>query len=257
MSDSPLTYYPRLSTRAASALLLEYTELEVEEVAERVDVSLDAVAWYPTAPAASRVRTADLEKFRSAVVDVARGYGYPQVSGHKSAKRVAFDRDLGEVLPDLLELQPVESAEESVWNFLTLVAAPDVALWRWPNTKKEALYVRIIGRPRNVFRRLWWRSYVLGRHEGSAAARLHEDEAVAILERTLIGGNADLSRVIAETHILRFGDREKRTDVLRDAMKRVRRLHAFTSFHALTPSELQAVVDAAFDETEETMFGPR
>lgn len=257
MSSSSPTYYPRLATTEASQLLLEYTDLSVGALADRVNVSLESVSWYPTAPIGNRVKVADLEKFRSTVVNIARTHGYPNVTGPKSGKRVAFDRDVVDVIYDLLALLPTEAAEEPVWNFLSLVVAPDVALWRWPNLKRDPLYERIIGRPRNAFRRLWWRSYILGPQSGSVAAKLHEDEAVAILERTLIGGNSELSRVIAGTHIARFAEREKRTEVLRDAMKRIRRLHAFLAFHALTFDELTTVVDAAFDETEQAMFSAR
>jgi hypothetical protein len=251
------TYYPRLATGEASALLMEYSDLEVREIADRVDVSTESVLWYPTAPKGNRVKLSELETFRSSVVEIARAHGYPRSQQSKSPQRVAFDRGVVRAMPDLLALQPVEAANEQVWNFLSLRVAPDVALWRWPNLKRDPLYERIIGRPRNVFRRLWWRSYVLGSQRGSVAAKLHEDEAVAILERTLIGGNSRLSRVIAETHIARFGERERRTEVLRDAMKRIRRLHAFLTFHALTLDELTAVVAAAFDETETALFHTR
>jgi hypothetical protein len=257
MDTAPPSYYPRLDTKHASELLVRYTALSVDEIADQVNISFDGASWYPTAPTGSRVDVASLEAFRRSIVEIARAHGYPALPVGKSRKRVAFDRDVVDVISQLLAVQPAEAATDSVWNFLSLVVVPDVALWRWPNADADPLYERLIGRPRNVFRRLWWRSHILGPYAGSIASQLYEDEAVAILERTSIGGNAALSRVIAETHIARFGKREKRTEVLRDAMKRIRRLYAFMMFHALTPDELAAVVAAAFDETELAMFRPR
>ena len=250
MKMAPPMYYPWLPTADASALLADYSAMTVEKIAEGVEISLENVAWYPTGPAAQRVRAEALIDFRAEAVRLARRHGYPK----SGSRGVAFDRDVVAVIPDLLPMLPAEAAVDSVWNFLSLRVAPDVALWRWPNPKNDPLYERIIGRPRNVFRRLWWRSYIFGTGIGSAALKLHEDEAVAIMERTLIGGNRRLSRCIAETHMARFEKREKRTEVLRDAMKRVRRLHGFLVFEALTSDELRAVVGALFDETERSLF---
>ncbi len=149
---------------------------------------------------------------------------------------------------------PVEAAQEGVWSFLSLIVLPDVALWRWPNTKQRDDYERILGYPRNVFRRLWWRSYVFGTEGGSVGTQIFEDEAVAILERTAIGGNRQLARTIAETHVARFGASPKRTEIMRDAMKRIRRLHAFLSYHSLSDSDVVEVVAEAFDQAEKSLL---
>lgn len=80
--------------------------------------------------------------------------------------------------------------------------------------------------------------------------RLYEDEAVAILERTQIGGNQRLASCIGETHLQRYDASARGTDILRDVMKRIRRLHAFTSFHATTTAERKDLVREALDSVE-------
>jgi hypothetical protein len=149
----------------------------------------------------------------------------------------------------ILEVAPrihAEASVEAVWSFLSLVVAPDVAFWRWPNTPNKDDYERLLGYPRNVFRRLGWRAYTLGWGPGSVSDKIYEDVAVAILERTVISGNRTVARIVAETHMHRFTGERQRTNVMRDAMKRIRRLHAFISFHSLHDAEIHALVDEAF-----------
>jgi hypothetical protein len=249
-------YFPRLQRDAARHLLGVYTTMPILEVAERAALESDKSYWYPTAPSGMHATAEVLSEFQATVRAVAKRHGYPRALGEKDRARGRFDRDLVQDICSIAPLLPSEAACEPVWSFLSLVVAPDVALWRWPNTKARDDYERILGYPRNVFRRLWWRSFALGVGPGSVGSDLLEDEAVAILERTSIGGNRPLVRVIADAQIHRFGRAPKRTDLMRDVMKRIRRLHAFISFHSLSEDELREVVDGVFDEAEASLLGP-
>ncbi len=144
---------------------------------------------------------------------------------------------------------PVEASNEAVWSFISLVLLPDVTFWRFRNKKLRNDYERALGYPRNVFRRLWWRAYTLGLVDESAPSAMYEDEAVGILERPSIGGNRRLASTIAAIHLRRFGKAARRTDIMRDALKRLRRLHAFTNFHGLTDDQLISVVEECFNAT--------
>lgn len=249
-------YFPRLATSHASQMLLEYSRLDIAELSQRASTVSEAAYWYQTAPTSQRADDEILAAFRTTVLEIAAMHGFPGQLTSKQASKTAFDRDLVSTIGRALPLQPVEASEEDVWNFITLVVAPDVALWRWPNGGEKGDYERIIGRPRNVFRRLWWRTYLLDVEESVCAHHLYEDEAVAILERTNVGFNPPIARSIARTHLARFAGKSRRTEALRDAMKRIRRLQAFIEFSALTGAEVDALVLEIFAQTEAALFGP-
>ncbi|MFG3423725.1 hypothetical protein [Micromonospora sp. NPDC047730] len=135
---------------------------------------------------------------------------------------------------------PADAPSEEVWSFLSLVLLPDVALWRWPNPLRRPGYERIIGRPRNVFRRLWTRIHSLGEDLG---AHLYEDEAVAILERPTLGAHPRVARAIAHGHLITAGGAgAARTDILRITARRLRRLAVVVSLESLDDAQLLDLV---------------
>lgn len=241
-------YFPRLHQEAARDLLAEFTGMSIADVRVRADFESDQSYYYPTASTAQQASVEMLRGFQQTMREIAAGHGYPADLSMKDPKRTEFDREVVTHILDVAPLIPAEASVEAVWSFLSLVVAPDVAFWRWPNTREKDDYERILGYRRNVFRRLWWRAYTLGSGPDSVSAKIYEDEAVAILERPVISGNRNVARIIAETHIHRFAGERQRTNVMRDAMKRIRRLHAFISFHSLHDAEIQALVEEAFTD---------
>jgi len=197
-------FFPRLPKDAARQMLEECTGLPIDSLRDGSELVSSIAYWYPTAPVGQRVPTEFLAHFQAAMREVAARHGYPTLLRERNPERGRFDREAVEVILDLLPMMPAEAAQESVWSFLSLIVLPDVSLWRWPNTKQKDDYERILGYPRNVFRRLWWRAYVFGGGIDGPGSLLFEDEAVAILERPTIGGNVPLARIIARTHTERF-----------------------------------------------------
>jgi hypothetical protein len=248
MSDR--LYFPRLQRDTARALLADYNHLGVPQLTLHAAVEHPQSFFYPTAPSGRQATTDVIASFQTTVRDIASKHGYPEQLPERDPARTRFDREVVGIIQQVAPMLPAEAAQEGVWSFLSLIVLPDVAFWRWPNKSRRDDYERILGYPRNVFRRLWWRAYVFGTEAGCAGAEIFEDEAVAILERTAIGGNRPLARAIAETHVGRFRGSPKRTEIMRDAMKRIRRLHAFLSFHSLDESELREVVSEVFDQAE-------
>jgi hypothetical protein len=146
-----------------------------------------------------------------------------------------------------MDILPADAAHEGVWSFLSLVLVPDVALWRFPNRGLREDYERLLGRPRNVFRRLWWRAYAMGEE---ASQRLLEDEAVAIMERPTIGGNTRIASAVAATHLQVIAETPEvsRTELLREVGKRLRRLSAVITLGALEDRDLRTTVRDVFDQ---------
>jgi hypothetical protein len=240
--------YPRLDASTAVELLAELSGLKPTELRNRSATEHSRVDWYPTA--LDRVDRAQLEKLQSNIRATAERFGHPTVR-RRSPLLTKFDQAISVELLHSMDIVPADAAHEGVWSFLSLVLVPDVAFWRFPNRDRRDDYERLLGRPRNVFRRLWWRAYALG----EVSAQIHEDEAVAIMERPTLGGDPRLARLIATTHLhtVSTATSISRTELLRQVTKRLRRLSAVISLTALDDADLSALIDEVFDGALQSM----
>lgn len=237
-------YYPRLPEAVAAGLMMEMTGLTHDDLIERSAVEHRASSFYPTRTA--EVGPERLRDLQSSVRELASECGYPASGGKGSPALREFDQRCCKLLFEQMDIVAADAANDGVWSFISLVLLPDVAFWRFPNRREREDYERLLGRPRNVFRRLWWRAHNVGVDLGP---QLLEDEAVGILERSAIGGNPTVARAIATEHIRRTSHDlpVQRTELLRDAMKRVRRVAAIVSLGALEPHDLEVVIAEVFD----------
>jgi hypothetical protein len=240
--------YPRLDASTAVQLLAELSGLKPTELRNRSATEHSRVDWYPTA--LDRVDKSQLEKLQSNIRATAERFGHPEVR-RRSPLLTKFDQAISVGLLHSVDIVPADAAHEGVWSFLSLVLVPDVAFWRFPNRDRRDDYERLLGRPRNVFRRLWWRAYALGEE---ASGQLHEDEAVAIMERPTLGGDIRLARMIATAHLQVIGTAAvSRTELLRQVTKRLRRLSAVITLTALDNADLSALIDEVFDMALQSM----
>ncbi|MEU1746606.1 hypothetical protein ACWD8I_03660 [Micromonospora arida] len=233
---SRLHVYPRLPAHIAEQLLTHHTGRDLVEL-RRLSATADPrTTWYPTAP--YRVAEDDLRALQQTVRAIATEANWPAPLSKTSG--TAFDRLLAPALYRQMTIVPADTASEEVWSFLSLVLLPDVALWRFPNPLRRPGYDRIIGRPRNVYRRLWARIHSLGEDLG---AQLYEDEAVAILERPTLGAHPRVARAIAHAHLTTAGEAgAARTDILRITARRLRRLAVVVSLESLDDVQLAELV---------------
>jgi hypothetical protein len=224
--------------------VVELTGLHHDQLVERAALEHRATTLYSTRTA--EVTKERLEELQISIRSVAAECGYPRPAAKGSPATRDFDQRTCGLLFDRMGIVVADAANDGVWSFLSLVLVPDVSFWRFPNRREREDYERLLGRPRNVLRRLWWRAYNVGADLG---ARLLEDEAVAILERSAIGGNPTVARTIARIHLecISAHPSLQRTEVLRDAMKRIRRLAAVVSLGGLLSDELTSLVTEAFD----------
>lgn len=157
----------------------------------------------------------------------------------------AFDRPATRILYEVMEILPADAASSEVWSFLALVVLPDVAVWRFPSNAEE----RLIGHPRNVFRRLWWRGETVGIDLIDAEGGLGEDELVNIMERPTVSANARTARGLAKL-IFEDGGRAgtARSELMRDVAKRVLRRQAFLCLDALSDDQLTGLMDECLAE---------
>ena len=98
---------------------------------------------------------------------------------------------------------------------------------------------------RHVFGRLWARVHILG---AEASSGLGEDNVVNLFERPTFGGDPRLARAIGETHIRTIAANRiiQSQQLMRDAMKRLRRLAVVVSFGALGDDQLRGLLEEVF-----------
>ncbi|MFD0482350.1 hypothetical protein ACFQ46_07075 [Kineococcus sp. GCM10028916] len=196
--------------------------------------------------AGSRVTTERLQELQVTVRDIARTHGFPQPMSKAAVSD--FDREVALLLYRRMDILTADAADERVWSFLSLVLLPDVALWRYPNPEHRSDYERLIGRPRNVFRRLWWRTHVLGT---AVTARIGEDQAVNIVERPRAFGDPRVARYVAQRLLdaIDASPGVKVDALFRDSAKRLLRLFTFVGASALSDDELVDLVDEVIDHS--------
>lgn len=240
--------YPRLSSSDATELLVRCYQAERDELLELAE-AYSGRAFY-SATASRRVHQSHIDQIRNEIHRLAGECGFPAAKAPPG-----FDAALPSLLGGLLQLAPSEAGRVEVWNYLTLVVMPDIALWRWPSESMDPSYERLIGKPRNVFRRHWWRWYLLG---ADITARLTEDELVQIVERaTSLGGDPRVAKALARQHLhhldtrrLVVEGRERafvREALMRDAAKRVLRIGRVVALSALPDNDLDQLMEEMVD----------
>lgn len=233
-----ITYFPRLNTAHASAIIRSLSDKKVTEAA--TVASAEHQSSYDYATALQKVNVTELEKLRSSMLEIATRHGYPEPPTTNQARE--FDYATAHLLDTSLELIPAEAANTEVWNFLTLVLLPDVAMWRYPNTDDNPHFERWIGTPRNVFRKLWWREAVLGR---DLNIQVGEDESVAIMERPNLAANPSVARAMVRAFIKMRGDLPKgahRSDLMRACALKTRSAYTLTTFEVLSEREIDELI---------------
>jgi hypothetical protein len=149
----------------------------------------------------------------------------------------AFDLALGHTLHEHLQIIPADAAHDEIWSFLTLVVFPDVAVLRFPDMHVD----RLIGTPRNVLRRPWFRQEVLGDLLHSTDRPLGEDELVGLFERSALARNHALIRRLAVA-VSEYAGPAARSEWARDLYKRVRFSTGPRLLDALSDAELDAII---------------
>lgn len=142
--------YPRLDASSGRALVAERFGLSLSELHDLGTTGHPDAAPAPTG--GHPVESARLLDVQTAIRAVAEAAGYP--SRLRRGSEQAFDRPCGTAIFDSMEIVTADAADEGVWTFLTLVLVPEIGPWRFPDQDEN----RMLGKPRNVLRRLWWRA---------------------------------------------------------------------------------------------------
>lgn len=178
---------------------------------------------------------------------VAKGCGFPDLQSEVARRK--FDFEATVALARMPELQSGEALRNDVWACLSLVGAPDVALWRFPSGGAD----RLGGGVRNVFQRLWTRGVSLDRGEAAEdrwelVKKLSEDAMVQIFERPSIARDRRLARALAEAWVraARSEVDSSMEDVMRKAVRRLRVRNVIQGLSLLDDVELASILDEFF-----------
>jgi len=239
-----LSHY-RLERSDAVRIISEMVQLDVEQCSSLATVTHPKA--YPP-PVVTQLPTAGaLRNIRGGVLAIAEEHGFPHRMKAKDPSLSEFDVKVGNFLLNSLSISPADAGMEETWNFLTLVLLPDVAAWRFQNKSKNPEYDRWLGRPRNVFRKAWWRAYCLG---PDLNATLGEDEGVNIMERPTFGLNPLLARAIARAHNEFSGGYSlARSELLRLVMVQLGKISSIVNLDSLPEGEIIKLVYTTYRAT--------
>jgi hypothetical protein len=228
--------YPRLPRRTAEAILGQISGTPLDELARGHSLTHPSATFAPTGGNAAA--ESDLLRVRTSIVDAATAAGYPDVSTARGFGQ--FDHECARGLYEAMRIVTADAASPGVWAFIACVVAPDVACWRFANRTEE----RLLGGPRNTFRRLWWRMRVLGSDGEMLLGSLGEDELVQVMERPTIGGSPRVATHLCHAFLEMSASTPGigRMNLMREAAKRMIRLAPSISLDALDVVALDQLV---------------
>lgn len=243
--------YPRLSRGRALQILAERSERSLHELRR-----LAALDHPDAAPAATGGQPAPLDKLQdlqTSIREIAERAGFP---GPIAGSTQKFDRPCGSALYQLMDIVPADAADEGVWTFLAVIVVPEIGPWRFPRQPED----RILGRPRNVLRRLWWRAWALGPDLESApdgCEPLGEDESVQIMERPSLGGNRRTARALQDAlwRAEKAGLSVPRSELMRQLARRLRAAKSHLALDAMDDTTLGELLDRVTKESLNDLAG--
>lgn len=243
--------YPRLPREEGRRLILAQHGMPLDALHESGDIAHTSAA--PAATGGIPVDSDRLSLLQTVIREVAAEAGYPNPL---QSRTQMFDRPCGTAIYDVMDIVPADAAAEDVWSFISLVLAPEIGPWRFPERAEE----RLLGRPRNVLRRLWWRAWALGPDLDAApdgCAPFGEDEFVGIMERPSIGGNPRTARAVRDA-VWRAevsGVTLPRSELAREITKRFRSFLPQLCIDVVSDTDLEGLLDDVAAQSVVAMQG--
>ena len=241
---------PQISTPSAEILVKELCVLSVSECKSRRRLDHGNRVYSPTGGAFAT--DAQFKQLCDGLSKIAEGVGYPQGD---LAARMRFDVDVAIFLHEKFQITENEAAKQGVWNFLSCVALPDLVRWRFPSDN-GTVAVRFLDAEKHTFGRLWWRAKAYfdtnNKDPYWLVREIGEDESCAMMERTSLSGIRPFVVTALRSFIECYKEDKPsigRQDLLRDAMKRFRRLGGVLALEALSEAELSDLCRSVFKES--------
>ncbi len=174
---------------------------------------------------------------------------FSPTADHKRADRDRlFDAAVGNALANWFDREGrSQAAHPDVWSYLTLVVLPDLAINRFgPGPRGELPRDRYASGRRNVFQRLYLRSWILGDLLSDPELPLFEDELVGLVDRNLSSDHR-LARLMSE-QITGLDRSKNRRNSVRNAFKLLQFELRVTDVSALDDVSLRSLLGAMFED---------
>jgi len=249
--------YPRLPLAVAESLAYQFATVEIATAVSMKAIWHSAAYYAPTG--GNRVSDEEITALQKTIHRCAINYGYPSLIGIDAAR--AFDTQCGICLFEQMHIHPSEASHLETWAFLTTILAPDVVRWRFAGERTTA--ERFIGSDRglrrNTFGRLWWRVYLLQQFPSENKYKLFdvlfEDDLVQLTERNTIASDPQLLTAVCTAFLKVSQEHSKiaRRMLMRESIKRIRRLVSIISFSALDTPMLHQVVTEVVRKTAQSL----
>ena len=248
-----MNLFPRLSialARQKAVILSAELPTNIRRNLQASSV-IDTFALF-TPTGGSKVSADLLKSLRNAIWNCSDRYGFPEFAS--VINRQKFDYECSRLFFETMDISASEASKLEVWAHMTCVLLPDVVRWRFGGYEKQDTSMdRFIGsdcgRRRNTFGRLWWRAYLLRVNNASDPYQLlsyfGEDDLVQITERPSLAGSPSLATEILVQvlgYIVTLSQKYNERDLLREAVKRIRRLLPLIDFDSLTPSQRSEMI---------------
>ncbi|WP_442972782.1 DUF6339 family protein [Rhodococcus sp. G-MC3] len=246
--------FPRLLPFVARSMYSAYVEMSEDALGRMSSPSHESAVYIATGGA--RISEGELRALRNEVVVLAREHGFPHQSS--TALFADFDLKLARHLHSSMNIVAAEAASGDIWAFLGLVLMPDICSWRFPDRPRDRILASDI--TRHTFGRLWWRAHLTYNPNNADPYKdlglLNESEIDQIYaRRTSLGASSFVVRGILRIWTETNPERNRR-GVLRDFLKRLLRLAAFTRFDAQSEEELADTLRKALNASVAAVGGP-
>ena len=238
--DSDVLVYPSLRVDFASQAMASHIGRSLESIRESSQLDHPSATWIGDG---RRVTEEELAQIRDELRELADNSGFPEPMSRNSAA-VDFDRKLGTLLNELIDVPPFYAAQPGMWMFLSCVVVPELAYFRYNNDPHESRYN---GGDRDLLRSRWWRAFCLGPDLNDAppgCPPLAEDEFTSIMERPNIGYTPSLAAAVRDC-VWRHDKQSKgrRMTFTRGLTKRLVVEMRFRSFDDIPPNDLADELD--------------
>lgn len=157
-----------------------------------------------------------------------------------------FDVTVGRVLSSWFEEEGrSQAAHPDIWPYIALVVLPDLAVQRFgPDATGKLPHERFASGRRNVFQRLYLRSWILGDLLNDPELPLFEDELVGLVDRNLSSDHR-LARMVSE-QIANLDRARSRREPVRNAFKTLQFELRVTDVSSLDDGTLRSLLSGMF-----------
>lgn len=244
---------PRLDSSVARALVAERWSITISDARSVAKTS------HPRQKFASngeRISAGAIDTLVDELRQSAAAFGYP-LRVPSDAEARAWDAAATEITwRHLKDLVVAEAGRSDVWAFLTIVACPDLVLWRYPRAVGDALppglEARFLGGRRNLLKRFWQRGRALASvgADWSVLNQVREDDVVQVFERPSLAAVPK----VAGMFLVRLASLVEDVSV-RDIQKRLNRLLPTTALYLLSEAELEHLLSENVEASRKAIAG--